>query len=76
MSDRTNRTIFDRIKRAEANKVSRSIGLVADDSPFTVTIAGVDHTGLSKLDSYSPTTGDRVYVLRSGRDLTVLGEVG
>ena len=76
MDPRTLRRIFDWLKRLQDRSLTRSIGTVIDDSPFVVEIAGVEHSGLAKLTSYSPTIGDVVYVVRSGKDLIVLGEVG
>lgn len=76
MDDRTQRRILDWLKRLDQRKLSRSIGMVTDTSPLTVEIAGSEIAGVSKLASYTPSVGHRVYVIRSGRDLTVLGQVG
>lgn len=64
------------LKRLDRTKLSRSIGTVTATSPLTVEIGGESHEGLAQLTGYTPSIGHRVYVLRSGRDLTVLGEVG
>lgn len=65
------RRIFDNLKRLNRQKLSRSIGLVTDDSPLTVEIGGEELVGLSRLDGYSPTIGDRVWVSRSHGDMVV-----
>ena len=70
-----NRRIFDRLKRLKREKLSRNIGLVTDDSPFTVEIAGVEHVGLQKLGTYTPTIGDRVWISRADGDLLVHGDI-
>lgn len=75
MDARVLRTIFDRLRRVERTAVKRSIGLVTDDSPLTVEIGGVEQTNLTKIDTYLPAPGDRVIVLCSGRDRTVLGRI-
>ncbi len=76
MINLTARRISNRIKRLERSKVSRSIGLVANDSPLTVMISGALHTDLPKLSSYtSPVIGDRVLVLRSGSEVVICGPV-
>lgn len=74
--DRVNRRIFDWLKRLDRDKLSRSIGVVTDDSPLTVLIGDASYPGVAKLASYTPVVLDVVYVVRSGRDLTVLGKVG
>lgn len=63
------------LKRLDRYKLSRSIGKVTSTEPFTVKIGDVEHEGLPKLGSYTPTLDDRVYVARSGRSLTVLGVI-
>lgn len=78
MDDRTLTRIFDWLNRLQARSLTRTIGIIdTTTSPGDVitTIAGVAHYNLSCLTSYTPSDGDRVYVIRSGRDLTVIGEV-
>lgn len=69
------RRIFDRLRRLNREKLSRSIGLVTDDSPLTVEIGGEEIVGIEKIN-YSPTIGDRVWVSRSHGDMVVHGEIG
>jgi hypothetical protein len=65
MDPRLVRRLLD---RGPADRTVRSqIGIVTDDSPLTVTLGG-DSVECLKLDSYTPTATDRVYVLRSGQD--------
>jgi hypothetical protein len=74
-------------KSVERNRIqqrnrslSAELGEVTATSPLTVEIPGphgkVSHANLSKLASYSPTIGDTVLMLRSGKVLYVLGEIG
>lgn len=65
------RRILARLKRLNREKLSRSIGMVTDDSPLTVEIAGEEIANVQKLDGYSPTIGDRVWVSRADGDLVV-----
>lgn len=68
MDDRLTRRILDKTKVVPTSPVSRQIGKVTVASPLAVTIAGVSRTDCLTLDSYSPTIGDRVYILRCGQD--------
>lgn len=72
---RTQRRIFDWLKRLDRTKVERNLGVVTVADPLTVTIADQAHTDLKRLDSYNPTAGDVVYVARTGADLLVLGSI-
>lgn len=75
MHQQSERRILDWLKRLDRKKVGWSIGMVFDDSPFTVTIEGENIAGLSRLASYSPTTGDKVLIVRLGHDYVVVGEL-
>ncbi len=73
--ERVTRRILDSIRRLERNALTRSIGVVTDDSPLTVEIAGVPHTDLMVLTSYTPAIDDRVFVSRVGNDLLIHGAI-
>lgn len=68
MDRRQRRNIIDAITFLKKTRIERKLGVVADDSPFTVTIAGTDRTDCLKFDGYSPTIGDKVYCTRVGRE--------
>lgn len=79
MELRVEKRIFDLLGRLERRKLSRSIGKVdtTTDPPTNIVwIAGERHDDLPKLASYTYADGDRVYIVRSGGDLCVLGKVG
>lgn len=71
MDQRSERRIFDWLKRLQARSLTRHIGVVDDAGPPLIVIIGDQPVECSKLDGYSPTNGDRVWVSRSGRDLVV-----
>jgi hypothetical protein len=74
MHPRVERRIFDRLRRVERRKSSTSVGLVTDDSPFTVLIGGTT-VEVSYLDSYTPTIFDKVLILHTRGDAVVLGKI-
>lgn len=76
MDQRSERRILDWLKRLDRTRVTWSIGLVTDDSPFTVAVEGEPVEGLTKLASYSPTVNDQVLILRRGHDSIVVGDLG
>ena len=77
--ERTTRRILDQIKRLKRTALTRSIGVVTsdgtDNTAFTVEIGGQPHSGLARLDAYTPEIDDRVLVIRSGGDLLVVGKI-
>ena len=56
-------------------KTFARIGIVVGTSPLTVGIAG-GTVEVTKLESYTPTAGDRVLLLSTGGDLVALGAIG
>lgn len=74
--ERTTRRLLDEIKRLKRTSLTRSIGVVTETSPLTVTIAGVPHTDLMVLTSYTPVAEDRVFISRVGNDLLIHGAIG
>lgn len=77
--ERTIRRLFDSVAKLRKRALTRSIGTVTDPgdgtAAFQVEINGSTHTGLRCLSSYTPTADDRVYVVRSGNELFVLGKI-
>ncbi len=60
------------IKKLRKRSLTRHIGIVTVTSPLTIVISGhPEQIQVNKLDGYSPTFGDRVWVSRSGNDLVV-----
>lgn len=75
MQRRDERRLRDEQRTLAKTRLSQSVGVVTDDSPFTVRIEGEEHLGLKRLASYTPATNDVVLVIRSGKTWTVLGEI-
>jgi hypothetical protein len=64
----TRRLLDQRPKKRNTDRmVTSAIGLIADDSPLTVTL-GNSTVAAVKASGYTATIGDRVYVLLSGDD--------
>lgn len=78
--DRLWRRVFDWLKRLDRRKLERTIAEVTATSPLTIRVGGATngqtYAGVAKLASYTtPTIGHRVYVIKSGRDYTVIGQI-
>lgn len=65
-------------KRARDRTLVLRFGVVTDDSPLTIILgdSGVEYVDVKRLASYAtPVVDDFVVVIKSGRDLLVLGTV-
>ena len=74
----TRRFIEGVVKKQETQTRSATyarIGIVVGTSPLTIGIAG-GTVEVAKLESYTPTAGDRVLLLSTGGDLVCLGAIG
>lgn len=66
--DKLTANMLTAIRGLQRNRYERKYGIVADDSPFTVTIGGTDRTDCRRLGTYTPTIGDKVLCTRSGQE--------
>jgi hypothetical protein len=74
MDNQTVNKLQDRINALKRTKVERRYALVTVESPFTIEMGGVEIEGVPRLNTYTPSAGDRVAVDVRGQDLLVLGE--